>query len=257
MLRYFRSSLLEKLIKSDVKFLLISDRIIEKFKFLLPYEEDWYFFKNHKISKSSTIIDIGAHWGESAITFSKFYPHNKIISFEPNIFAFQRLKKNTKNLKIKIFNYGIGKKKFSNLYFPYYKNCQLSLWGSQNLKKLKKRIENYTYLNNKKLKYRKLKFFFKNFPHINNKISIIKIDVEGEELNVIKMIKNVIKKNKPLLFIEHNVSNFDQVNLVLKKLGYKSYYFDKNNLNEISKITNIKNLFSLKKKRTINIIFKI
>ena len=54
-------------------------------------------------------------------------------------FAFQRLKKNTKNLKIKIFNYGIGKKKFSNLYFPYYKNYQLSLWGSQNLKKAKKK----------------------------------------------------------------------------------------------------------------------
>ena len=36
MLRYFRSSFLEKLIKSDIKFLLISDKIIEKFKFLLP-----------------------------------------------------------------------------------------------------------------------------------------------------------------------------------------------------------------------------
>lgn len=257
MLRYLRSSLLEKLIKSDIKLLLISDRIIEKFKFLLPYEEDWYFFKYYKISKSSNIIDIGAHWGESAITFSKFYPNNKIISFEPNIFAFQRLKENTKNLKIKILNYGIGKEKFSNLYFPYYKNYQLSLWGSQKLKKLKKRIENYTFLNNKKLKYKKLKFFFKKFPRVNNKISIIKIDVEGEELNVIKMIKNVIKKDKPLLFIEHNFSNFNQVRLILKKQGYKSYYFDKNNLNKISKKTDVKNLLSLKKKRTINIIFKI
>ena len=53
MLRYFRSSLLEKLIKSDIKFLLISDKIIEKFKFLLPYEDDWYFFK---IIKSQKIL---------------------------------------------------------------------------------------------------------------------------------------------------------------------------------------------------------
>ena len=147
MLRYLRNTSFEKTIKSSLYFLLISDKIIELFKFLLPYERDWMFFKNYKIPKKSSIIDIGAHWGESAITFRKFYPINKIYSFEPNNYAFQRLKKNTKNLDIKIFNYGISSEGIQKMYFPYYKKSQLSLWGSQNLKNLKARVRDYTYIN--------------------------------------------------------------------------------------------------------------
>mgnify|MGYP006116875247 CR=1 FL=1 len=93
MLRYLRNTFLEKYIKSNLFLLLFSDKIIENFKFLLPYENDWLFFKNYKINKKSIIIDIGAHWGESAITFRKFYPDNKIVSFEPNKDVFKKLKK--------------------------------------------------------------------------------------------------------------------------------------------------------------------
>lgn len=257
MLRFLRSSLLEKFVKSNIKLLLLSDKLIEKFKFLLPYEKDWYYFKKYKISKNSIIIDIGAHWGESAITFNKFYPENKIVSFEPNNNAFQRLKKNTKKLNIDLFNYGIGKQGVYDLYFPYYKNHQLSLWGSQDLKKLKKRIKQYTYLDNKKIKFKKLKFNFKKLPNFNNKIEIIKIDVEGQEFNVVKILRNIIKKNKPLLFIEHNINNFDKIYSYLKQQSYKSFYYSGKTLKKISRKVDFKNLLSTKKKMTVNIIFKI
>ena len=53
MLRYLRSSFFEKYIKSNLKLLLFSDKIIEKFKILLPYEEDWFYFKNYKLKKKT------------------------------------------------------------------------------------------------------------------------------------------------------------------------------------------------------------
>ncbi len=255
MLRYLRNTSFEKTIKSSLYFLLISDKIIELFKFLLPYERDWMFFKNYKIPKKSSIIDIGAHWGESAITFRKFYPINKIYSFEPNNYAFQRLKKNTKNLDIKIFNYGISSEGIQKMYFPYYKKSQLSLWGSQNLKNLKARVRDYTYINIKNIKFKKTKCFFKKMPKINEKVSIIKIDVEGEELNVIKLINYILIKDKPLIFIEYNSNNFKKIFLFLKRKKYKAFYFENNKLINIKKIKNINNIINLRKKRTINIIF--
>ena len=255
MLRYLRNTYVEKTIKSNLYFLLISDKIIELFKFLLPYERDWIFFRSHKIPIRSSIVDIGAHWGESAITFRKFYPKNKIYSFEPNEYAFQRLKKNTNHLNIKLFNYGISKNGIKKMYFPYYGKNQLSLWGSQNLKNLKKRITEYTYINHKNIKFKEIKCYFKNLPKIHEKISIIKIDVEGEEYNVLKAINNILIKNKPLIFIEYNSNNFKKIFSFLIKKKYTAYYFKDNKLVLIKKINNLNNVIKLRKKRTINIIF--
>ena len=256
MLEYFRNSILERAVKSNILLLLLSDKFIEKLKFLLPYENDWNFFKTYKIPENNAIIDIGAHWGESAITFRKFYPKNKIISFEPNKYIFKKLAKNTKELNVKILNYGVGKNIENSLYFPYYKNQQLSLWGSQNLKNLKKRIKQFTYLDHRKIKFKMEKVIFKNFPKIDYKIGIIKIDVEGEEFKVIQLLSNVLEKNKPTLFIEYHENNFEDVYNFLKKKNYKSYYFYKNRLIRIVKLSNLKNILQIKHKRTLNIIFK-
>lgn len=255
MLRYLRNTSIEKTIKSNLYFLLISDKIIEIFKFLLPYERDWIFFRNYKIPKKSSIIDIGAHWGESAITFRKFYPKNKIYSFEPNDYAYKRLKKNTKKLHIKLFNYGISRNGVKKMYFPYYGKNQLSLWGSQSLKNLKERIRQYTYIDYKSIKFKKIKCYFRNLPKINEKISIIKIDVEGEEYNVVKKISNVLIKNKPLIFIEYNSNNFEKIFLFLIKKKYKAYYFENDKLIIIENVKDIYHVINRRKKRTINVIF--
>lgn len=256
MIRLIRNSFVEKIVKSNIFFLYFSDLIIQKFIWLLPYEEDWIFFKNFKIPKNSLILDIGAHWGESAITFAKYYPNNKIFSFEPNIDIFKKLKKNTRRLNIKTFNYGISNKKTMKLYFPYYKNRQLSLWGSQNLKNLKKRIKQYTYLDYKKIKFRVLKCSFKKLPYIKNNISIIKIDVEGAELEVLKNINKKNFKNNPLFFIEYNKNNFKKIFDFLKKKKYKAFGYYDYNFIEIKKLKNINLILNRNKKRTTNIIFK-
>lgn len=256
MIRLIRNSFIEKFIKSNIFFLYFSDLIIQKFIWLLPYEEDWNYFKNFKIPKNSLILDIGAHWGESAITFSKYYPNNKIFSFEPNIYIYKKLKKNTQKLKVKSFNYGISNNKTMKLFFPYYKNRQLSLWGSQNLANLKKRIKQYTYLDNKKIKFRELKCNFKKLPYIKNNISIIKIDVEGAELEVLNNINKKNFKNNPLCFIEYNKNNFKEIFDFFNKKKYKAYSYYDCNFIEIKKLKNINLILSKNKKRTTNIIFK-
>lgn len=227
MITYFRSTIIEKIFKSNFYLLKLSEIIICNFSYIfLPYEKDWFFFKNYNLKKDKIIIDIGAHFGESYYTFRKFFKMNKILCFEPNQRCIESLNKiNDKHLKV--MNYGLSKElKYKKVYFPSYKNINLFLWGSTNKLKLKKRFMNYTYINIKKIQFKYKKFLFNKFPKINyNQIGIIKIDVEGDELKIIKYLKNIIKINKPLLFIEYN-DNFNSIYDFLNKLGYKHYFYD-------------------------------
>jgi FkbM family methyltransferase len=56
--------------------------------------------------------------------------------------------------------------------------------------------------------------------NFKNKILFIKIDVEGYELNVLKGIKNLLKKNKVFIQIEIFNKNFKTVNDFLKKNNF-------------------------------------
>ena len=47
------------------------------------------------------------------------------------------------------------------------------------------------------------------------KISLIKIDVNGHELSVIKGLNNIIKKDKPALIVETD-KNINKINKYLK-----------------------------------------
>ena len=53
----------------------------------------------------------------------------------------------------------------------------------------------------------------------NNNLAI-KIDVEGHELNVLKGISNLLKKNKCIVQIEIFDKNFDEINSHLTEKGY-------------------------------------
>ena len=60
------------------------------------------------------------------------------------------------------------------------------------------------------------------------KISLIKIDVNGHELSVIKGLNNIIKKDKPALIVETD-KNINKIKKYLKKFNYGKYSFLKNN----------------------------
>tara|TARA_B110000259_G_C14015909_1_gene401305 strand:- start:575 stop:1357 length:783 start_codon:yes stop_codon:yes gene_type:complete len=255
MLRYLRNTKLEKIIKSNLLLILLSNFIIKKFNFLLPYEQDWFFFKEFLLKKNEIILDIGAHWGESAIVFRKFFPNNLIISFEPNKYTYLQLQNVTKNLNVQTFNYGIGKKGRKNIYFPYCNNRQLSLWGSSDLILLKDRIKKFTHLDEQKIEYKKSKFKFDELPKLKNKVGIIKIDVEGSEHLVLSHITSVLKKDKPLLFIEYNSNNFEKIFLKLNKFGYKAHTYFDGKLKPIKECRKFEKI-AIKKRSSINIIFK-
>ena len=77
--------------------------------------------------------------------------------------------------------------------------------------------------------------FFKNFDEIynfKNQISFIKIDVEGNELDVLKSMNKNLINNQAIILLEFDVKNFNENNEIvtfLKNAGYNFFYFFETN----------------------------
>lgn len=186
------------------------------------------------LHSNAVVLDIGANMGWYSLNLSKAVPSGSVIAFEPIKRTFEHLKKNIalngfKN--IRVYNFGLSDKKgvFELYYDP-------KLTGAASLKDL--------YKGSKKEKIRcQLKrlddFIFKITPHID----FIKCDVEGAELFVVKGALEVLKKTKPVLFLEmlrkwsakFGYHPNDLIRL-LDGIGYNCYYAKGAGLVRIEKV---------------------
>ena len=202
------------------------------------------FFKKELNDKSLTVIDVGAHTGETIELLFNNFNITKIFAFEANPKIFQKLKLEVKKKKyfnkINLFNVGLGDKEevkdlmifndtSSSTYnvideqTKYYKRKQkiLSIFGSKNI--LNERISTkITTLNT-----------FHSIKDIKD-IDILKIDTEGYELNILKGIKPDDFKNIKYIYFEHHYD------LMIKK-NYK--------YSDIKKLLNKYNFYLLFKVR--------
>ncbi|OON97920.1 MAG: hypothetical protein ATN32_05145 [Candidatus Epulonipiscium fishelsonii] len=167
--------------------------------------ENFYLKEVHKYVKDNLVIyDIGANIGNHSIYFSKYYKAKKIYSFEPDPITFKLLKKNiaiNSISNIALYNIGLGDK-----------NCNAEiLRDTPNQMCLNMTKENVL----GEIKIKKLDDLNIPLPQF------IKIDVEGNEINVLKGMEKTLKKSKPLIWIETWDKNFNELDTLLKKLGFE------------------------------------
>lgn len=190
--------------------------------------------------KLNCSIDVGGYLGNHSIFFSKYF--KKVITFEPNEFSYELLKLNTKKKKnIKIYNCGLSDKNSSKDFYSYKNN-----YGGSSI------------IRNKNLKFDKLKAKFLKFDNlkIKQKIDLVKIDVEGHEINVLRGMSRYLKKNKPVIVFECQkreiINGTSKVIDFLKKHNYKNFYSIENNLsnnnNFFSRIFSLIKFFIIRKK---------
>jgi FkbM family methyltransferase len=166
---------------------------------------------------NQAILDIGANIGNHTVAFSKIA--KKVYAFEPNIFVFELLRMNTKKLKnVEVFNFGASDQ--NQLILA--KIPKLN-WGGGSLDLDKK--------NSQPNKFIEVLFKLKTLDSIQilQKINIgmIKIDVEGHELNAFKGMRSLLRKNKPIILFEQNRGIENQTSEEIKflqSIGYKYLY---------------------------------
>lgn len=160
------------------------------------YLENVIKFLTKKKIVNGVAIDIGANIGNHSIYFSQFY--NDVYAFEPNPKIYKALLINTEDHKnVYPFNLGLGNKQGQG--YITISNRQ-NLGSAQiNMSKSEKETSsqpiNITQLDN---------FWGK----IDKEIGLIKIDVEGMELKVLKGGINIIRNYKPVIIFEQHKDDF-------------------------------------------------
>jgi FkbM family methyltransferase len=191
-----------------------------RFKKLISSEYEFYILKNF-VKKNDSVLDIGSNIGRYTFELSSLVGKNGIVySFEPMQRSFLILS--------------------SLLYLSNIKNIILiNLAASNKTKKivmqeLSSPKRNYLFDTNTESKIvdkvTKEAFFNYSFKiddfNIKEKISFIKIDCEGHEIEVLSGATKLIKKNKPTLLVENNSKKLSiflyKFNYVQKKLNIKS-----------------------------------
>ena len=170
--------------------------------------------------KKIVYVDIGTNEGSFLEYLFKFCFFKKVFCYEPILRLSNELKQKYSSKNIKIFNLALSNKKSVKKFFEYKISSQSSLYKQNDVFKSLKDL--------KKISKVKTEIFDNEFNN-NQKIDFCKIDVQGEEINVLKgMKKNLKKKNIRLLkieitFIERYVSvkpNFNQIISFLLEYDY-------------------------------------
>lgn len=197
----FKKKIMKKSIKKAVKKLLgkfgISPYVYFTYKYNKPFEVEKKIFGDNKI----LIFDIGAYDGRSAIEYIKEFPKAKIFSFEPTKKSFEKLKRNFgENKSITIFNTAFSDFKGETDFHINSSGLTNSLLKLSDTA-INNEIYNLKEETTEKVTVTTLDSFTKEMNI--DKINILKIDVQGAELNVLKGAESLLKNKKiDALFVE-------------------------------------------------------
>lgn len=181
----------------------------------------WYYepktidyIKNMNL-KDCNILDIGANIGNHSHAIEKFTTNCQIRSFEPYQKNFDILKRNT----ALSYPHFVTNKNDEKIYSIY------PVWGENNLGYIKQNEIGES-----------VESTFIDFYVFYN-VGLIKIDIEGHELEALKGAFNTIQKSKPCIIAEHHTeSEHLQVMDYLKQFGYYlATIIEEDNLNYVYK----------------------
>lgn len=159
------------------------------------------------LKDKATILDIGANIGNHTLYWANERNAKKVFAFEPYTYSYKVLEKNIEinhlEKKVTAYNFGISDKESKGSVVTF---CPTNIGGLK--------FENDS----------KGDFEFKPLDSlkIRQKIDLIKIDVEGAELEVLNGGIKTIKKNLPIIVVE-TFSNKDKIEELLYPLGYEFY----------------------------------
>jgi len=145
--------------------------------------------------KPRLILDIGAYSGIYSLLAALYSDKSIIHAFEPNKLTFKILER---NIGLNAFtniipcNYGISTSSGEQTFYN---------WG--NAANSGMSLVNHKYINKNLGKTRfQVRDFLEVYEGFNQKIELIKMDIERAELPLIKHIKDILNKDRPIVFCE-------------------------------------------------------
>lgn len=161
------------------------------------YIENINFHLIKNLKENSVYLDIGANIGTTTLPIALLHPSIEVHSFEPNPRINKKLRRNIKMnaaTNIRVFDYGVSNKASqAELFFT---KSEKGNHGTSALR------QNSDIVFPDKIDIQ-LHSVDEHSVECNLPVSLIKIDVQGFELEVLLGAQNTIKKYKPIIIFEH------------------------------------------------------
>ncbi|MDO1501070.1 FkbM family methyltransferase [Winogradskyella maritima] len=173
--------------------------------------------KEYKDASHFTILDVGANFGYLSLVWAQSICANDgmVYAFEPNLEVFQCLKKSIKanglSERLKVVNKAVGNQ-----------NATVDIYvenATSNMMQDAKMIESH---NSITIDMTTIDDFVKHNPI--DECHLIKIDVDGIELDILKGAEQTITELRPILIVETN--GMQGIYDYLKTLNYRLYDLD-------------------------------
>lgn len=207
----------------------------------MPYskaEKDFLRFIN-LIDDGNHILDIGANIGVMSYYFAKKLPKSEVHSFEPvleNFEVLQKAKNKFNLMNVKIYPFALGNNNgYVSMIMPESNNVYFH--GLSHVKQDDKNEKGKTY----DVEIKKLD----DLETLKNiKISAIKIDVEEYEYNVLCGGKDLLMKNRPVIYCElWEGENREKSIVFMSGLNYKIFVVQNKQIVEFKGKNRVNNFF--------------
>ena len=186
-----------------------------------------------KLVKDDTIVlDVGANFGQLSVLLSKCKKNVEVYSFEASKYIFEILKKNIQinNANVKLFHNLVGNETEQELFIKKLSISKFNTYGSNMIEKTEIKDENS--FNIEKINSIRIDDIL-----FEKKISLMKIDVQGYDLEVLKGSKRTIMKQQMPIIFEYEEDFAKDFNYTFKsfekfidEINYKiSTQIDKSN----------------------------
>lgn len=178
------------------------------------------------------IVDVGANRGQSIESFRVLFPHWPIISFEPNGERVSDLKWVYRSEPhITVRHAGLSDTNSTmTLYMPRYRGWTFDGLASLNRREAMEwlRPGRFAWFDPAHLSCVETQAPVTRLDDAGLKPSIIKIDTQGHEMNVLKGSLETIREHKPAILLEDATYAIADL---LQPLGYGPFIFDGRNFN--------------------------
>ena len=170
-------------------------------------EPEWEILDKY-VSKGDWVIDIGANIGHYTVKMSEIVgPGGRVIAIEPvpeSFYLLTTITSHCKSKNVTLINAAISDR---------------SSYVAFEIPKFNTGLKNYYQAHISSVPFKDLNVLCISIDSLQlpNKISLVKIDAEGHEYNVLKGMKKLILKDKPALIVEGNSSKIDKM---LREIGY-------------------------------------
>lgn len=194
----------------------------------LPHEVDYHGFTQlAKGRRRGLILDLGANQGHSARAFVKLVPGWEVFSVEPNPLHEPRLRRFAERCdryRYRLAAIDSVSGRSCTLFVPIYRNIPLHSAAAVTLENARGAIEDSFPRQASDVRYREVTVSTVTVDDLGVSPQIIKLDVQGKELDALKGATRTLAAASPDLLIEL-VTGEDELLAYLTALDYRPFAY--------------------------------